>query len=173
MENHGVRNGVICGLASVIITLLLYFISPPVMFKWGSWIGIAVAIYFMSRASLDTRADMDGFISWKEAVSPAFLTGVISTLIGMLFTYVLFNFIDSSLMELQNQVTIDTTVSMMESFGAAESDIDAALEGIEASMKDHLALKDMILPIFVSFIFTFIIAAIIAAVVKKTRPEMA
>ena len=174
MKNHGVFNGVLMGVALIIYTLVTYLIDPSLMFKW--WlaliVGIAIYVIFMSRAGIATRTDLGGYISWKQALTPTFLTFVVGALIASIFNYILYAFIDPSLTDQMLDYTMETTENMMRRFGAADSDIEDALAQVEergVSMGPLDILKQYVF----SLILGFIIAAIISAVIKRTKPEEA
>lgn len=164
MENSAIKNGVILGLLTVVLNLVVYFIDPRMLMS--TWIGVgffALAIYFVYRSGKETREEMGGYMSWGEALKPTFLTYVIYSSIAAAFTYVLYNFIDPSLIELQKEISIEA-IEAMEGF-IGEERMEMAIEEIENqdfSMSIDFAF---------SLVGGFVISAIVSAIVKKERPE--
>lgn len=162
------------GAVLVIYTLVTYLIDPQLMFKW--WlaliIGIVIYVFFMRRAGIATRNDLGGYMSFKQALAPTFLTFVIGALVASVFNYIMYNFIDPSLQDQLLNYTLDTTESMMSRFGAPQSEIDSALDKLETE-GISLGVVDILKQYAWSLIIGFIIAAIISAVIKRKPPEEA
>jgi len=102
------------------------------------------------------------------ALKPAFLTYLIGNLIYVLFYYVLFNFIDPGLEEVQKELTMDA----MEKIGGllGEDGMEAAIEQIE-NQDFSFGLGKALWTFAFSLIFPgFVSAAIIAAIMKDPKP---
>src|SRR5690606_22063747 len=94
---------------------------------------------------------------------------VVETLLQTLFTYLLFNFIDTDFAAALNQISMEKAEEIMRKFGVPEADIEKALE--QSRNQNNYSLGKMLLGFFIYCIFSFIFALIIAAIIKKKQPE--
>lgn len=169
MENNGVKYGLLAGLGVVVYTLVLYLVNDTLIFGWASMLGMVIYIACMYKAGVDERSENGGFITFKEALKPTFLTYVIGSLIATIFTYLLFTVIDPGLMDLQNEIAAERIQSMSGMLG--EEGVEEALKRLEE--QGAMKISDTALGYAMMLIFGFVIAAIISAIVKKKRPEFA
>lgn len=134
MRNQAARYGLMFGAALVAIKLLMYLINPRLLFQYGPTflVGISVPLVFMYLSVKSTREEQEGMISFGEAVKASFLTYTLGTLISVFFQFILFNFVDSTLIELSHEVAMDTVSGMMESLGGQEE----MLEEIESQLEE-------------------------------------
>ena len=171
MENHAVKWGLIGGIGVVVYSLILYLMDPNSLFGGLAYIGILIYIFAMVKAVQGEKNDLGGYMTWGEALKPTFLTYAIASGIYIIFFYVLNNFIDPGLEELQRQAAIEMVEKMSGILGE---------EGVEQTIAQAdeqgyaFNIQKAGLGYFIGLIFPgFIFAAIIAAIMKKNRPEMA
>ena len=171
MENHGVKWGVISGVGVVAFSLVLYLVNPTSLFGGLAWAGMIIYIFGMVKAAQGEKNDLGGYMSWGEALKPTFLTYAIASLIYIVFFYVLNNFIDPGLEDLQREAAIEMIENMSGLIGE-EGVEEAIAQADEQGFK--FGIKNAAMGYFIGLIFPgFIIAAIISAIVKKNRPDMA
>lgn len=170
MENPGVKWGVFGGIGVVLFTLILYLTGPTNLFGGIAYLGMAIYIFAMVKAAGEEKAALGGYMTWGQALKPTFLTYAVASLIYILFFYVLNNFIDPGLEDMQRQAAVE----MMENMSGLLGE-----EGMEAAMEE-LDKQDFSFSISKAgfgwafgLIFGFILAAIISAITKKNPPEMA
>lgn len=170
MEKNSVRYGIMAGLGTVIYSLLLYFIDAEMMF--GNFAHVSWLIYFFcmwKAASLD-KEENGGYSSFRQGFSSAFVVFAIAGLIALIFQYVLFTFIDPTLVDIQTEIAVEQFDKVAGWAGLEEGtpEYEEALAGIEESSSPTLAQSGL------GYIFLLIIGAIpsliIAAVVKKDKP---
>jgi hypothetical protein len=94
---------------------------------------------------------------------------VIGTLISTIFNYVLFNFIDVPFREALAQETALIQEKMMRSFGASEATIDKSVA--DTLSGNNYTISKILLSYALGLIFWFVISLIIAAIIKKSKPE--
>lgn len=172
MKNHGVRFGVYYGLFSILFTLVLYLVNPSLMFdmKIGTISSILIAAIFMYLAGKAEKADNAGFLSFGEALKPTFLTYVIGSALGVLFMYILMNFIDPSLLDLQKEVAMQMVENMGKMLKANEESMEQMREQAEASQQGF-GIGTAIYTWMVSLILPGIIIALIISAIIKKNPE--
>lgn len=173
MTNHGVQNGLFAGLVGVVLYLLYWFINPDLLFNMtlGLIVGLGVYAYFMWRAGSATKEDNSGYLTFKQALKPTFLTFVVGSLIAVIFTYVLYNFIDPTLNDMLQEKSIEMAEKAAKMFGADDEALEQIREQVEAKGVS-MSIGQIIQQYLVGLIFPgFILALIVSAIVKKNPPQ--
>ncbi len=169
-ENPSVRNGIIAGIGASAITLLLYLVNERMVFSLSGWLTTILFIILMVRSVKEVKSGLE-FMSFADALKPGFLTYVIGNLVYVIFYYVLLNFIDPGLVELQREIAVEA----MEKLGSflGEDTLETAMDEIE-KRDFRFGLGTAALTYGWGLIFPgFIAAAIIAAVLKDRNPATA
>lgn len=171
MRNQAARYGIMFGGALVAIKLIMYIINARLLFQYGPTflIGLIVPLAFMYLSIKATREEQEGFISFGEAVKSSFLTYMTGTLISIFFQFILYNFIDSSLIELSHEVAMDTVSGMMDQLGGQEEmleEIEAQLEEVPKTFTFGQAMLQFMTYLIIPGI---IYALIMSAVMKNNR----
>lgn len=166
MENNGVKYGLLAGLGVIIYSLVLYLVDDKLLFGWASILGTVLYLACMYKAGVDEREEQGGFITWKEALKPTFLTYVVGSLLATIFTYLLFNVIDPSLIEIQKGMAIEQMQSMEGMIG--EEGVEEGIKQIEE--RGTSGLNDTLIGYAFMLIIGFVFAAIISAIVKRNHP---
>lgn len=141
--------GIFAGAGTVLYLLLFYF-ADKAYFVNGliTWSSVIIYLVFMYKAIIDERNKRGGEIEFKDAVRPAFLVYVIANLIYYTFLYLMFNFFDTELVEIQRE--------MMENSG-----IDTKGEDLK------MTLPMTFFAFIQSLIAGFAFSAILAAILKR------
>lgn len=167
--NYGLSYGVILGLVLIIFTVILYlggvkwFIGP---LAWVAWcIPILVAVL----GGLKQKKALGGFMSFGEALKTVFLICVIGSLLSTLFNYLLLNFIDVPFQQALAQETAVVQEKMMRKFGASDATIEKSVA--DTLNGNNYTIGRIMLGYAFGLIFWFIISLIIAAIIKKNKPE--
>ncbi|MBK6545627.1 MAG: DUF4199 domain-containing protein [Saprospiraceae bacterium] len=168
MDQHknAIKLGLIWGGIAIATTLLLYLIG---MLE-NPFAGVLIfvfGIYMMYRSGKEKRDELGGYLSWKQALTPIWLTSVVSSLLTTLFTWILFRFIDPGLQEQQREQAIKMTEKMRSLMG--DSAAEGELERLESH--DFASFSNYVYLFFWSLIIYFIIAAIIALVIRKKNAQ--
>ncbi|MBK8701042.1 MAG: DUF4199 domain-containing protein [Saprospiraceae bacterium] len=129
MDNISTRNGLFAGISAIIIGLVIYLISPMGFLSWGGWITIIPVVYFMVAAAKTKREEEEGFISLRAAFTASWLVYLLYSLISVLFTYVMMNIVDPSLIDTAKQVSIEAIEKMSGWIG--EQGTEAAIAELE------------------------------------------
>lgn len=173
MNNPAVKYGLYYGLFFVLYNTFLKFIAPQMIFTGSVSVilGIAIPIICMVLAGREVRDQEEGYLSFGEALKNTFLVFVIGSLISTLYQYILVNFIDPGLLEVQREAVLEMgdwlTNMMGESEEAAEEMREKMEEAADASM--HQTFGQVILGWMGSLIIGIILSAIISAFIKKTN----
>lgn len=125
-------------------------------------IGVSVAIYVMALRE-HREQELGGFMSFKRAFYLAFMIGMASTIVVLVFNYIYMNFINPGAMEAQ----LEMTRGMMEKFGMPEDQLDAAIEKQRASLASPMS---MVTGLLGAGVVVAILSLIMGAIMKKERP---
>jgi hypothetical protein len=158
-----VRYGLIVGLVCVIYSLILS-LADLSMNRWLSSISYLFIIAGMVMAYKYFKAHNGGFMSYGQGLGIGTLMSLIAGIITSIFMYIYVKFIDTTIME----KAMDMQRIEMENRGMSDADIDQAME-----MAGKFAGPEMVLigGTFGFLFIGFIIALIVSAIMKHTRPE--
>ncbi|HMQ47500.1 MAG TPA: DUF4199 domain-containing protein [Saprospiraceae bacterium] len=100
-----VRYGLLAGISTVGLFLLLYFVEPAWMFNpWIYWGSLIIYLVFMWQAVQADRKNKAGNYTFQNALQTAFLVFVVANLIYYLFYWLLYAWIDPGLVDLQRDM---------------------------------------------------------------------
>lgn len=167
--NVGLTYGLISGLASVVFSLLLYLNGAKAFVSPIAYLGFLIPIAIGVLAGLKQKKINGGYLEFKESLKVVFTTFVIGTIIGSLFSYLLFNFIDVPFREALTQISVEKMQEWMVKFGTPQEAIDKASE--EALKGNNYSLGSTALSSAFICIFWFLVSLLISAIIKKKAPE--
>ncbi|HYE54759.1 MAG TPA: DUF4199 domain-containing protein [Chitinophagaceae bacterium] len=168
-QNVFLTYGLISGIVSILFALMLYLGGTEWFLHPVAYLGFAIPIVFAVIAAVKHKRNNGGYMSFGEALKGVFLVFVIGSLLSTAFNYIMFNFVDVPFAQALTQASAEKTSEFMEKFGASQEDIDKMVEN---SFKGNpYSLGKMFFGFVFGCIIWFIIALIIAAIVKKKRPE--
>ncbi|MFN8320530.1 MAG: DUF4199 domain-containing protein [Saprospiraceae bacterium] len=168
MNSIVVKNGLLASVSAIVLGLIVYLISPKGFLTWGSWLTMVPLVYFMVQAAKETRETIGGFATLREVFTPAWITYLFYAIASTLFTYVMLNFIDTGLLDLARQASIEAIEKLSGMMG--EEATQAAIEELEKS--NPYSISKLAIGVLFSLVFPgALIALIIGLVLKKQRPE--
>lgn len=166
IKKNGVKFGVIAGIFSIFSTATLYAISidsfgNPLTGIVLILIYIGLGIYAVSQA----KKQLNNNINFKEAFTTYFIYSAIGIIIGQIFMYILFNFIDVEAKQQLVELSINKAVELMKKFDAPAADIKKAV--IEMKENDNYSLGGILKGSAMSILMASIVGLIVAAVMKS------
>ncbi len=168
MNNYSsaIKIGLIWAGISIATTLLLYLLGmmENVM---AAILVFCFGLYMMYKAGAEKRTEMGGYIRWKQALTPIWLSAIVSSFFTSIFSWVLVRFIDPGLQEKQREQAIKMIESMRSWMGDAAA--EEQLSQIET--QNFANFGNYLLMIFWAMILYFLVACILAAIVKKENPN--
>lgn len=170
VKKNGLNYGIIVGVASIIIAVLIYVIDLTAFSNWMiGLLMLAVNTILGIMAVSKAKSALGGYISFKEAFTTFFLALLIGSILYILFMYILWNFIDPEGANAVVEATIEKTVEWMQAAGTPAGDIKEMVEQMRAS--DNFGLVGQLKALAGSVIIYSIIGLIVAAAMKKNKPE--
>ncbi|MES2864495.1 MAG: DUF4199 domain-containing protein [Bacteroidota bacterium] len=165
IKKNGIKFGVISGIISIVVTVLMYAIDINLFAN--SYIGFGMVIFYLILGIYvvsTTKKEMGGVINFKEAFTAYFIYCVIGIVIANIFNYILFNFIDPAAKEQILEITIKKTVEFMEKFDTPKEAMKEAIVSLKEN--DQYSIANIIKGSAFSIIFSSIIGMIVAAIMK-------
>lgn len=167
----GITYGLISGLVSVVFGLLLYLMGAKSYVSPIAYFGMLLPIIIAVLAGLRQKKMDGGYLDFAKALKVTFMTFVIGTIIGMLFNFVLFNYIDVPFRDALTQESAVKAAEYMQKFGVKQEQIDKAME--DAMKTNSFSFSKQLLNSAFICIVWFVISLIISAIIKKKKPEFA
>ena len=171
MENHVnsknlmVNNGVTLGIASVLFALVMFATGNHLTPHWSaSIINAILFIGIIAYGIKQYKTANNNFLSWGQGVKIGVGVAIVGGLIMVIYNYLFMNFIEpdfmNQMMEIQNKAFLDQ--------GLTEEQVEAA-----NAMTSTFSSPGIMAAIgIISYaIGGFIVAAITAAIMKKSEEE--
>lgn len=171
LKELAINYGLYLGLFLSLFTVLGYAFYLDILVNfWVMLIIIPIVIMgFGIFSILKAKKFSNGFLNFKETFSSYFVTVAIGVMIGTLINILIFNFIDTNAAVEAKNILIENTEVMMRGMGAPNEAIAENINKIEA--QDTFALGVQIKSLAQSLIFFAAIGLIIAAAMKKNKPD--
>jgi len=165
MQNPIIKNGVFAGLAGILLMLVLYLAAPSMMTSpWISLVSFAIIIIFMVMAVSNFKAQNNGFASFGEALLQSLGVAGVATIIGSIFSYLLYNVIDPGLVDVLKEASIAQIESMEGLIG--EEGVDKALDDLE-NQEFTFGFGKILFGAISAMVIYLIISLIVAAITQK------
>ncbi|MGJ8742887.1 DUF4199 domain-containing protein [Polaribacter sp.] len=164
-KNFIVKNGVMLGVASIILSLVMFATGTHLDPHWSnSLISAALFIGLIFLGTKQFKEANNGFMSWGEGVKVGVGIAIVAGLIVVVYNYIFMNFISpdfmSQMMEIQNQKLLES--------GMTEEQIEATNEMGKKFQSPAIMAAMGIIGYAIG---GFIIAAITSAIMKKSEEE--
>lgn len=172
-KNAAIKSGLIVGLVGVIISMLLYVMDATLMVDWkiqilSFVISLFLFVYFGKKYR---NEEQEGFMPFGDAFKFNFVAGIVYSIVVGVFSILLFNVIDTELSEVITEQTLETTESMLETFGTPQSDIDKALEDVEKDLEGKFSTVELLKGSWAWLLSAAVYGLIAGAIIQKSRPE--
>jgi hypothetical protein len=160
-----INNGLILGVASIILSLVMYATGNHLDPHWSnSVVSAALFIGLIFLGTKQFKAANGGFMSWGQGVKVGVGIAILAGLIVVIYNYIFMNFIEPDFMsqaiEAQNQKFLDQ--------GMSEEQIEAANEMGKSFQSPGIMAAMGIIGYAIG---GFIVAAITSAIMKKNEEE--
>ena len=160
----GVRYGLIMGTISIVLFLVFVIVDIDAYLKIGRWVSTCLAIVILVLAHLYFKKNGDGFMSYGQGIGIAFWTGMISSVVGSVFTYIYVKFIDQSM----TTVIREMSIRDMQEKGQSDEQIEMAMKFVDMFTN---AEAMFFFGLFFGILGMVVIALIVTIFTQKARPE--
>ncbi|PID92034.1 MAG: hypothetical protein CSA96_05350 [Bacteroidetes bacterium] len=153
--------GLIVGFAGIILTLVFYFVGVSTS-TWVGWVSMVVSIALLAYCLIAYRNEhLGGYARFGQLFLMALAIGIVSSILGAVFTYILHTVIDPGLID---QIRIAAEEKIMSNSRIPESMYD----DIFSRMEKRLTVNRMVVMALVwGPVLNAIVGLIVAAIVKK------
>jgi Protein of unknown function (DUF4199) len=166
VKKNGINFGIITGVVSILITTLMYSIDLSLF--TSVWVGLSLIVFYIIIGVVllsKTKKELGGIFSFKDAFTTYFISAVVGILISVVFNIILFNFIDPSAKDAIKELSIKSTVEMMEKFDAPSATINDTIKKLQES--DQFSPFEQLKGSVFSMIFSAVFGIILAAIFKS------
>jgi hypothetical protein len=164
-----VRPGIILGLVSLVLTYVAYFIDSS--YLASGYFGLVSLVLFFGLIiyfGKEYRKEVGGFMSFGTAFKFSFFAILTSGFIGLIGSILLFHVIDPSLPQVLGDLTFESQLEMMESFGGSPDSLPAeTLEEMRQASLSNFTLLGQLKAFGFGLVAYAIIALILGAILKK------
>lgn len=170
IKKNGINYGVITGVFSVLFTVIIYLVDLSLMTKW--WVGVTMLIGYLVIGILllsKTKKELNGVFPFKDAFVTYFISALVGIGISLVFNILLYNYIDPEAAVQLKELTITSTVEMMQKFGAPADAITEAVAKLQSynQFSTFELAKGSIWSVVGSIIFGLILALIF-----RSKPQV-
>jgi uncharacterized protein DUF4199 len=167
--NTGIVYGLICGVSVIAYTIILYVAGVEWYTSWLAFMTFVIPVVIAFLGGVRQRKLQGGYITFKEVLKTVFIIFIISVILDTIFSYLLLNVIDVPFREAVMQDAAIRMEKFMIKMGTPQDAIDKAMQDFDNP--DNFSAKKVLVGVFFRMIVWFIVAVIIAAIIKKKRPE--
>jgi hypothetical protein len=164
-----VRPGIILGLVSLVLTYVAYFIDSS--YLASGYFGLVALVLFFALIiyfGKEYRNELGGFMTFGAAFNFSFFAILISGLIGLIGSILLFHVIDPSLPQVLGDITFESQLEMMGNFGASPDSLaPEVLDDMREASASNFTLVGQLKGFGFGLIAYAIIALILGAILKK------
>lgn len=169
--NHALRWGLIVGLTSGILSLLLYTVDYSLLADWKVGLSMfALYIGLTIYAGIQFRKETGPYLSFGKAFQYGFIVFACSGLLATAFNILLFQVIDTDLAGKVTEVAVEKTAEMMNNFGAPADQIDKAIDDTRDRMTKQYTMAGQLKGYGIIVIVSAVFALITGLIVRKSEP---
>lgn len=166
VKKNGITFGIITGVISILITTLIYSIDLSLF--TSIWLGLGLIVFYIVIGCVllyRTKKELNGVFPFKQAFTTYFISAVVGIIISVAFNIILFNFIDPSVKDVIKELSIKSTVEMLEKFGTPSSEINKTINALQET--DQFSIAELLKGSIFSMIFSAVFGLILAAIFKS------
>lgn len=160
--------GVLYGVASIVLTVIMYLGGVEIWMSKISYLGIALPVGFAFLTAAQLKKQQGGYLEFADSLKTVFKVMVIGLFLSMVFDYILLNYLDVAFNQALMQATTQEMEKEMIRNKMSQEKIDEFLENMGKVNQYSLALHGLTFAI--RCILHFIVALIVSAIMKHKRP---
>ncbi|NEU08400.1 DUF4199 domain-containing protein [Flavihumibacter sp. R14] len=176
LNKAAVTNGLVIGVIMAVVGILTFYVAPNLMGSTMFGIGLMLlSLAFYIYFTIDLRKKIGGYWNFKSALKGIFLMAFVAGLVGMVFNFIFYKFIEPDGFEKISGYITEGTTKTFENLGMEQDKIDEAVEKQLEAMKAQFdpTFKDLARNFGIAVLVQFIMSLIFAAIFKKESPAFA
>lgn len=163
-RSAGIRYGLIAAVVGIAYFLILNTMGIDLTQGFWSWFRYCITIVLLVLAHKYYKDNSDGFMSYGQGIGISFWMGVVSAVIGSIFTYIYVKWIDSSFIDIMK----DKQMEGFQARGMSDEQIEQAMK-FSAMFTTPEALLGF--GLFFGILGTVIVGLIVTIFTQKKAPE--
>ena len=172
MNNHAIKSGLMVGVISIVVTLLLYLVDPTMLA--AMWVGITIFVVILALVAyfgIQHRKEVGGYMAFGKAWVYSMQVFIVAGILGTVFNILLYNVIDPELPGIIADKAVENAESMMRNFGMPEDQMDEALDKAREDTINRTSVVGSLTGFLWGLIVYAILSLITGAIIKKKEPE--
>jgi hypothetical protein len=165
-RSTGIRYGVIAAVIGIVYFLVLNTMGVDMSQGPASWFRYIITLGIIFMAHVYFKNNGSGFMSYGQGVNISMWIGLLSAVIGSVFSYIYIKFIDAGFIEMIKQNQIE----QMEGKGMSEEQIDQAMKYASMFMTPEMIF---VFGLVFGFLGTVVCGLIVSIFTQKKAPETA
>lgn len=165
------RWGIIAAIVSILTFTIFSMFLMTTIGMWGAAIfgilSFVLTMLLFTAMAFQQRKAMGGYITFKEAFSAIFVSILIFVVVSNVYTAIYTNWIDPEYYER----SLEMSQKMVVQIGADEEASELAAAKAEEQMEKQKSLSGQLMGGLRSIILYSLFGFIIAAIVKRNKPE--
>ena len=166
-QNIARTYGLIAGACLIVLTLVLYLGGVETYLGGLARLGYAILIGLAAWAAVAQKKANGGYLEFMDALKACFTVFVIGLASQTFFTWLLLNVLDTHFRDVLNPVVLQRTADAYRKLGLTDDQLAKAMD-VERG-KNQFTLGSMSLGLAFTCIVHFIIALLLAALIKKKK----
>jgi len=154
--------GSLTGVVAIIYSLLLYLFDQ----SFNNWLVNVAILIFIAGMILGTvqyrNKYLNGFMTYSQAFGSCFLIGLFAAIVGSIYSFIFFNFIDPGMIQQMNDIARERMLSQTPEM--TEDQVDKAMS-FTRMFTNSYAIP--IMSLIVNTIISVVLGLIIAIFIKK------
>ena len=166
-RNIALVYGLIAGVSLVAFSTILYVGGVKLYLSGFAYLGYAILIGLSAAAALAQKKANGGYLEFAAALKASFTVFVVALAAQTLFSWLLLNVVDTHFRDVLDQAILQKTEDFFRKMGLSEDKLDEAMARERST--NQFSPGRMVLGLAFSYVVHFIIALLIAAIVKKKK----
>jgi len=170
-----VRYGLLIGIISIVLMVVFRIVNPLMQFTnvWIQLLSGIITIALIVILGIEIRKNIGNYWTFGEAFKGLMSMSVFIVILGILYSFILFKFIDPDLPSKINDASEAVMTERLAKMGMDQDKIDQiskTFENGEFKSKLEPTLKNEAIGLGFSLVFYAIVNLVIAACIKKYKP---
>jgi hypothetical protein len=170
IKKNGIKFGLLLGIFSILATTLMYTIDLKLFVN--IWIGLVLFFVSLSIGIVSvaqSKKQIGGFITFKEAFTAFFITMAIGLALNILFSILLFNVIDPNAALTIRENIVEYTVNMLQKAGTPAAKIKEQIETMRST--NSYSIGNQIQSYFWFLLFYIIVGLLVAVALRNKTSQ--
>jgi hypothetical protein len=173
LNKAAIINGLIIGIISTVIGIVIYYVAPSMMasLPFGIVMGVLSLVLYII-FTIDLRKKIGNYWSFRTALKGIFLMAFIAGTVNMIIINVFYKFIEPGAFEKISGYMADNLSQNLERMGMEQDKIDQMVAQSLEKLKSQLnpGVADLFKNFGMQILVQFIMSLIFAAIFKKDPP---